>query len=153
MKNIFYWSPCLSNIGTINSTLNSAIGLKKYFKEDYKVVIINVCGEWDKYRVYLKKNHIEIQDLGFNYFKFLPKEGYIFSRISYLIIFILSFLPLKRLLLKNKPDHLILHLITSLPLFIMLTNKVDTNFILRISGFPKLNFIRKLFWKKISNKI
>ena len=153
MKNIFYWSPCLSNIGTINSTLNSAIGLKKYFKEDYNVVIINVCGEWDKYRVYLKKNNIEIQDLGFNYFKFLPKEGYIFSRISYLIIFILSFLPLRRLLLKNKPDHLILHLITSLPLFIMLTNKVDTNFILRISGFPKLNFIRKLFWKKISNKI
>ena len=35
----------------------------------------------------------------------------------------------------------------------MLTNKVDTNFILRISGFTKLNFIRKLFWKKISNKI
>ena len=74
MKNIFYWSPCLSNIGTINSTLNSAIGLKKYFKENYKVVIINVCGEWDKYRVYLKKNNIEIKDLGFNYFKFLPKE-------------------------------------------------------------------------------
>ena len=61
MKNIFYWSPCLSNIGTINSTLNSAIGLKKYFKEDYNVVIINVCGEWDKYRVYLKKNNIEIK--------------------------------------------------------------------------------------------
>ena len=94
MKIIFYWSPCLSNIGTINSTLNSAIGLKKYFNENYNVVIINVCGEWDKYRVYLKKNNIEIKDLGFNYFKFLPKEGYIFSRISYLIIFILSFLPL-----------------------------------------------------------
>ena len=153
MKSIFYWSPCLSNIGTINSTLNSAIGLKKYFNDIYKVVIINVCGEWDKYRDYLQKNNVEVLDLGFNYFKFLPKEGYIFSRISYLIIFFLSFLPLRRLLLQNKPDHLILHLITSLPLFIKLTHKFDTNFILRISGFPKLNLIRKFFWRRISSKI
>ena len=82
MKNIFYWSPCLSNIGTINSTLNSAIGLKKYFKENYKVVIINVCGEWDKYRVYLKKNNIEIWDLRGSPVVWLARKGWTKDRIK-----------------------------------------------------------------------
>ena len=31
--------------------------------------------------------------------------------------------------------------------------KYDTKFILRISGMPKLNLIRKLFWKIISTKL
>ena len=153
MKSIFYWSPCLSNIGTINSTLNSAVGLKKYFKNNYNVIVINVCGEWDDYKEYLKKNNVSVLDLGLKYFKFLPKEGYIFSRISYFVIFFLSFFPLKKLFTNSKPDYLILHLITSLPLFLMLINKLNSKFILRISGFPKLNFIRKFFWKKISKKI
>ena len=29
-KKIFYWSPCLNNVGTIKSTINSALSLKKY---------------------------------------------------------------------------------------------------------------------------
>ena len=28
-KKIFYWSPCLNPVGTIKSTVNSAISLKK----------------------------------------------------------------------------------------------------------------------------
>ena len=125
MKSIFYWSPCLSNIGTINSTLNSAVGLKKYFKNNYNVIVINVCGEWDDYKEYLKKNNVSVLDLGLKYFKFLPKEGYIFSRISYFVIFFLSFFPLKKLFTNSKPDYLILHLITSLPLFLMLINRFN----------------------------
>ena len=31
-KKIFYWSPCLNHVGTVISTLNSAIGLCKYNK-------------------------------------------------------------------------------------------------------------------------
>ena len=31
--------------------------------------------------------------------------------------------------------------------------KTDTKFILRISGMPKLNLIRKSFWKIISTKL
>ena len=48
-----------------------------------------------------------------------------------------------RLIKKNKPDFIIAHLITSLPLF--LNNILNDNFkcILRISGYPKLHFIRK----------
>ena len=42
---------------------------------------------------------------------------------------------------------MIIHLITSLPLFLNLLFKFQTKFILRISGKPKLNFIRFFFWK------
>ena len=28
-----------------------------------------------------------------------------------------------------------------------------TKFILRISGMPKLNFLRKIFWKKVAKKL
>ena len=46
-----------------------------------------------------------------------------------------------------------MHLITSLPLFLMRMFKFDTKFILRISGFPKLNFFRKFFWKGSNKKL
>ena len=47
-KKIIYWSPCLNPVGTIKSTINSAVSLSKYSK-DYEVTIINACGEWDKF--------------------------------------------------------------------------------------------------------
>jgi len=62
-------------------------------------------------------------------------------------------MPLLRLIKTLKPDYFISHLITSLPLTIMNLFKFNTKFILRISGMPKLNFIRKNFWKLISRKI
>ena len=34
MKTVFYWSPCLSKVGTVKSTLNSALALSKYTKEE-----------------------------------------------------------------------------------------------------------------------
>ena len=153
MKKIFYWSPCLANIGTINSTLNSAIGLKKYFNNKYDVSIINSCGEWNHHKNYLKLNGIKVIDLGFNYFQFLPKKGFFLSRLSYITIFLLSFIPLKRLIITAKPDFFISHLITSLPLFLKLINNFKTKFILRISGFPKLNYLRKYFWSVVSDKV
>ena len=88
-KKVFYWSPCLNAVGTIKSTLNSAIALSKYSK-DHKVFVINSCGEWNDYRDIFSKNSIELIDLKFNYFKYLPKTGFIGSRLSYFIIFILS---------------------------------------------------------------
>ena len=85
-KKVFYWSPCLNPVGTIKSTINSAISLKK-FDQDYDVSIINACGEWDAYIETLDKNSINLIDLNFKYFKILPKRGFLASRLSYLIIF------------------------------------------------------------------
>tara|TARA_B100000886_G_scaffold296751_1_gene224120 strand:- start:3993 stop:4856 length:864 start_codon:yes stop_codon:yes gene_type:complete len=58
-----------------------------------------------------------------------------------------------RLLLKKKPSFLIIHLLTFLPLFINFLKKNETRIILRISGFPKLTFFRKIIWKISSKNI
>jgi len=151
-KKIFYWSPCLNSVGTIKSTINSAASLSKYSAE-YEVSIINACGEWDNYSNLLKKYSINIIKLNSNYFRFLPKKGYLSSRFSYLIIYLLSFFSLLKLLRKEQPNIIILHLITSLPLTLLSLFTFKTKFILRISGYPKLNFLRKFFWAKLSKKL
>ena len=153
MKEVYYWSPCLTKVGTYRSTINSAISLAKYSHNQYSVKIINSCGEWSSEYELLKKNNIELINLGFNYFKFLPKTGFLKSRFSYVIIFLLSFVPLTRLLFRKKPSFLIIHLLTSLPLFINFLKKNETRIILRISGFPKLTLLRKIIWKISSKNI
>ena len=87
MKTVFYWSPCLSKVGTVKSTVNSALSLSKYAKGKYKVKIINSCGEWDEYSEIFKENGIDLIEFKFKFFSYLPKYGFIKSRISYLIIF------------------------------------------------------------------
>ena len=147
MKKIIYWSPYLGHIGTKKSTLNSAKGLSVYGKGKFDVKLINALGEWNDIN--------EIKTLSFykNLYNKLPQGGFLKSRISYLIIFLLSILPLYKLLKEDKPDYIIAHLITSLPIFLFKIFKFKTKLILRISGYPKLNFIRKFFWKLCSKNI
>ena len=153
MKTVFYWSPCLSKVGTVKSTINSAISLSKYSKGKYKIKIINTCGEWDEYLKILKENGIESIEFKFKFFSYLPKHGFIKSRISYLLIILFSFIPLLKILKKDKPDFFVMHLLTSLPLILNNFFKFETKFILRISGFPKLNLFRKFIWKISSKNI
>ena len=87
------------------------------------------------------------------FYYFLPKTGYIRSRLSYIIIFLISFFPLVTLIKKNKPDYFVAHLITSLPLILINLFNLKIKMILRISGFPKLNFFRKKLWKLSESKI
>lgn len=153
MQNLIYWAPFLGNVGTIKSTLNSALAFKKFSNQKYNVKIINVFGEWNNYLNLLKKNNIEVINLTFNYIKFLPKNGFIKSRFSYILIFLISFFPLLKFLKKEKKSFFIAHLITSLPLFINFIFRINTKIILRISGYPKLNFLRKKFWQITTKKI
>ena len=150
MKTIFYWSPCLSKVGTVKSTINSALALSNYSKEKYKVKIINACGEWDDYKELFKQNDIDLIEFKFKFFSYLPKNGFLSSRISYLVIILFSFFPLLKVLKKDKPEFIIMHLLTSLPIILNNLFKFKTKFILRISGFPKLNMYRKFLWKRSS---
>lgn len=151
-KTFFYWSPFLTNVGTVKSTINSAISLKKY--SDYEPIIINACGEWDEYQNLFDLYKIKVVSLyKFNFQKFLPKFGFLKSRLSYILIFIFCFFPLLYLLKKNKNCFFIAHLITSLPIFIFKNFKINNKLILRISGMPKLNFLRKNFWRINEKKI
>ena len=105
-------------------------------------------------KIKLKKKKINlIYFYNFNLSKYLPYQGYLKSRLSFLIFFILGFFPLIKTLKTKKPDYLIIHLISSLPLLILIFFKFETKFILRISGFPKLNFFRKILWKLAFKKI
>ena len=82
-KKILYWSPFISNVGTVKSTLNSAIAYSRYSLGTNDVGIINVCGDWDEYEDEIKKNNLNLIKLNFSYLKYLPKKGYIQSRISF----------------------------------------------------------------------
>lgn len=152
---IFYWSPFISKVATVSSVIRSAESIIKYCdtKKKIDVSIIDAIGEWDNYRnsISNKINIIKLNDK--NYFNFLPRGGFLKSRFSYLFIFFINFFKLKNVLQEKKPDFLIVHLITSLPIFLSLFLKKKTKIILRLSGLPKLNSIRYLFWKLFSKKI
>ena len=153
MKTVIYWSPCLNKVGTVISTLNSAISLSNYSNNKYKVKIINTCGEWDEYFAIFKKNNIDVINFRFKFFQYLPKRGFLSSRFSYLIIILFSILPLIKFLKKEEPEFIIMHLVTSLPIILNNFLKFKTKFILRISGYPKLNIFRKFLWKNSSKNL
>ena len=100
-KTIYYWTPAISRVGTIKTTINSAVSFAKFSKK-YDVKIINVFGEWSRYKNYLKDHNVIVENLTFDYYKYLPKYGFLSSRISYIIIILLSVFPLIFLLKKKK---------------------------------------------------
>ena len=142
----------MSPIATCKAVLNSADSLMKY-SSNYQSFILNFFGEFDKFVNNKEKRKLRFIDHYPSLVNFLPYEGKLKSRLSFLLIFILGFFPLKKILKENKPDFLIIHLITSLPLFLLLFFKFETKFILRISGYPKMNFLRKFLWKLTLKKI
>ena len=147
-KKVYYWSPFISKVATVDAVINSAISLKRYNNELYDVNIINVFGEFTEYKSKLEENNINL--INFKRSKIikpLPKPGFLKSRFLSVFIFFRYFFYLKNLLKKDEPQFLIIHLITSLPLTILLFCNINTKVIFRISGYPRLNYIRKLFWK------
>ena len=145
-KTILYWSPSLVDIATNKAVINSIYSLNRY-SDGFSCHLINFFGEFDRFKKEIDKKKINL----INYFHkkiffFLPKHGKIRSRLSFVVMFLLAYFPLKKLIKKDKPDYIIIHLITSLPLILLLFNKFETRFILRISGHPKMNFIRKFLW-------
>ena len=151
--NIFYWSPFISNVATISSVIRSADSLVRYSNKNINVSLIDSIGEWEnkKKKINPKIDIIKLNDN--NFYNLLPRGGFLKSRLSYLIIFFLNFNKLKNLINKDRPDYLIIHLMTSLPIFLTLFFKGNTKIILRLSGLPKLNIVRYFFWKMFSNKI
>ena len=147
---IFYWSPFTSKVATIKAVINSAYSMNKFQK--HETSIINSFGEWDSYKKDLKLKKIKLieNDKKINQ---IFKDGYIFSRLFYLRIFLNNFFFLKKTIFDHKPDILVIHLITSLPILLFNIFNFKTKLVLRISGYPKLNFVRRFFWKFFEKKI
>ena len=153
IKKIYYWSPHLVDIATPKAVINSAHGIQRYSK-CFKSSIINFFGEFSVFQKQSKFQQLNyINFYSEKIIKLLPKYGWFQSRLAFVIIFILAFAPLKNLIKKDKPDYLVIHLITSLPLFLLLIFNFHTKFILRISGKPRLNILRKFLWKLSLKKI
>jgi glycosyltransferase involved in cell wall biosynthesis len=150
-KKVFYWAPFISKVGTTYAVINSAKSLVKYSKI-YEPVILNVVGEWDDYYKELNDHNIKvIKFTNIKLLQYLPKFGFLKSRISYVIIFIFSFFSLYKKIKSLKPDILMCHLMTSVPIILFNLFNFESKLILRISGYPKLNFFRKILWR-LSNK-
>ena len=152
-KTVCYWSPFISNVATVKAVINSALSINRYSTHEFESLIIDVFGEW---KTNINNETYNLKFYSLNYitklFQF-SSEGFIKSRLKYIIIFLLSFVPLKKFLTKVKPDFLIIHLITSLPLLLNLIYKFDTKIILRISGKPQMNIVRFIFWKIALKKV
>lgn len=146
-KKVFYWCPVISKVATINAAINSINSINK-FSKNFEAKVIDTYGEWKN--ISLRRN-ITLKDIipfgKFNLIETIPSEGFFFSRVKYLLIFIYSFYKLKNFLKKEKPEYLIIHLITSLPLLLNYIYNFNTRIILRISGKPKMNLIRMFLWK------
>lgn len=132
--------------------MNSIKSLKKY-SDRYEISLINLFGEWENYRSRL----INVNFINFFLSKYFPIKkkisGFLKSRVFYFFLGIISIFELYSLLKRKKPDYIIVHLITSVPLILLILFKFDTKFILRISGFPKLNLFRKCLWRLASKKV
>lgn len=154
-KSIYVWCPFTSGVGTVKNVINSSYGLIKFSKSKlFNVCIINVFGEWDNHLDELKLKKIDTHRFkSIKFIRSLRKEGFLKSRISYLLIFFSSFLSLFSIIKKKKPDFLIIHLITSLPIIIFYIFNFKTKLILHIAGHPKMTTLRKFIWKTASSKI
>ena len=151
-KLIFYWCPHIDyNVATCKAVINSAYSFKKYSKE-FEPVIINSFGEWNYFKKEIYDKNIKIENISNIKLK-LPIHGFLKSRLFYVIFSLISIFPLLNLIKKKKPDIVMIHLITIPVLFIAKFFNLKTKFILRISGFPKLNFFRKTVWKFLSTNL
>mgnify|MGYP006079528945 CR=1 FL=1 len=151
---ICYWCPFLTHIATIDAVKNSAVSVRKYSKDskNSNIKILNSYGEWNFYKN--NNDNISVHDLqSHNFFKFMPKEGFLLSRLTFIMVFFLNIIPLIKFVKKEKPDYLIIHLLTILPILLSPIISRDTKIILRISGLPNLHFLRSFFWKFFSKYI
>ena len=151
---ISFWSPFIDNVATVKAVKNTILSIKKFSTKKNKIDLINFFDEWGADN----KNSSNLEINFINYFskkltKFLPKGSFIKSRLTFILMFFLSLIPLYKYLKKNNPDYLIIQLLSSLPLVLLLFFNFNTKFILRISGLPHLNFFRKFLWKLVSKKI
>jgi glycosyltransferase involved in cell wall biosynthesis len=151
---IFYWSPFNSRTGVVEKVINSIEAIKKYSKNNINITLLNAAGEWNDFSDKLDLANISLLNLSSFKFKYIAnRRGFFWSRFYYLLIYFFCYFPLYKNLKKEKPDYLFCQLITSLPLTLSIFFFKDIKFILNISGFPKINFFRKFFWKIISKNI
>jgi glycosyltransferase involved in cell wall biosynthesis len=152
IKSISFWCPFIGNVGTANAVLQSAKALSK--SKNYKCKVINVFGEFDRYQKFFNENNIEeIKLIKNRLLNLLPKIGFFWSRINFILIFLLSFFPLLLYMKNNKRDYLFIYLITSLQLILAKIFNLKNKIVFRVSGKINFSIWRKYILKFCKNKI
>jgi len=143
-KSIFFWSPMLSNVGTIKAVIGMANSLDKFSK--YKIYILDILGEFSIFN-----------DLGrINFLRFI-KINNIFPNTGKLAKFAIAFFSilaipfLIRKIIIYKPRYIITSLIGFVPIIIKFIFK-DIIIINSIQGYPKFNFFRLFIWRFFYNR-
>ena len=133
---IYFWSPFTGNVGTVKNVINTANSLVKFSKKKiFEITLINVFGEWNFAKNNVLKRNILIKDFySINFFLNFKKEGFLRSRLSYVFIFLISFVPLLNILKKEKPKFLNVHLLTTLPFVLYSIFNFENKLILSIAG-------------------
>ena len=136
-KKIFFWSPLLSHVGTINAVEKSAKALIRYL--NCEIYLINVFGEFD----YLRDNKDFIILNIFSYRNW-PKTGFLSKLIIYSFS-LLSVFKLVKFYKKYVPDLIFCNLVGYLPniLKFFFPKLIIIN---SIQGLPKFSFFRRFMW-------
>ena len=151
-KSLSFWCPYVGDVGTIKAVLEGAKSLSQ--SNNFNCKIINVFGEFDKFRPFLNKYNIkEVRLLNNTIINIIPSKGFFWSRVKYALIFVFSFFPLLQYLKKNSNDYLFIYLITSLPLIIVKIFNLKNKVILRVSGKIKFTIFRKFILRFCKSKI
>lgn len=138
-KKIFFWSPLLSNVGTLNAVIGMADSLSKY--SNNKVYVLDILGEFKNFR-----NHNRLHFLSFIRINgIVPSTGK-FSKFLIIFFSILAIPFLVRKIIIHKPDYIITGLVGFIPILLKLFFR-RLIVINSIQGYPKFNVFRKLIWK------
>jgi glycosyltransferase involved in cell wall biosynthesis len=149
MKKIFFWSPMISNVGTVKATINSALAISIY--SQHKIYLLNIIGEFNLYQNELKKKNIIIINFFFSSFsRFLPQTGF-FSKFFIYSITLISLPKIFFYLFKIRPHIFITSLVGYIPLFFKFFFKKIKIFN-SIQGYPNFNIMRTLIWKLFYKK-
>lgn len=138
-KKIFFWSPLLSNVGTVNAIIGMADSLSKY--SNNKVYVLDILGEFKNFR-----NHNRLHFLSFVRIDgIVPSTGK-FSKFLIIFFSILAIPFLVRKIIIHKPDYIITGLVGFIPILLKLFFR-RLIVINSIQGYPRFNVFRKLIWK------
>jgi glycosyltransferase involved in cell wall biosynthesis len=140
----FFWSPMLSNVGTINAMIGMAKSLSRY--SGYKIYVLDILGEF--------RNFHNIKELNFLSFgkidNILPKTGKL-SKFLILLFSIMAIPFLIRKVIIYKPKYIITGLVGFIPLLLKFFFR-KLIIINSIQGYPRFNLLRLLIWKFFYSK-
>jgi len=140
----FFWSPMLSNVGTINAILGMANSLSRY--SNNKIYILDILGEFKNFH----------NSYNLNFLSFIKINGIVpnTGKLSKFLIIFFSILAVPFLIRKiiiHKPKYIITGLVGFVPILLKIFFK-KIIIINSIQGYPRFNIFRKLIWKLFYKK-